>query len=562
MSTLGETMTLQGYQSAIDDALRMLRDDRIVPRIWEKDYTVWGDSPDEITSRLGWLDIAGRTLADNDRLYKLRDALKEEGYLRAVLLGMGGSSLAPDVFSRVFGPVEDGLSLEILDSTDADAVRDTASRVVYGSTLFIVSTKSGGTAETLSFLKYFYNNALDALGPDKAGEQFVAITDEGSKLDKLAQELEFRQTFLNDPDIGGRYSALSYFGMVTAALTGLDLDRYLEQAVQMEKLCAAETDNPAARLGAVMGVLARQGRDKVTLLTSPTLRPFADWVEQLIAESTGKQGKGILPVVGEAVGKPKVYGEDRLFAYLKLAGEDDLDEAVQALREAGQPVVSYQLQDRYEIAGQMYLWEMATAIAGYYLDINPFDQPDVESAKKAARKMIDAYAREGRLPEVVVSLEEGQIRMIGDTQAKTVKTALRDFLDQGQPGDYVAIQAYLHMDAANEEALRTIQKLIRNRTGLATTLGFGPRFLHSTGQLHKGDAGNGLFVQIVSHNPTDVDIPDEPGSDASSMPFGVLKNAQALGDREALLSVNRRVLTFDLDNAVEAGLKKLVGAVK
>jgi hypothetical protein len=458
--------------------------------------------------------------------------------------------------------VEEGLSLEILDSTDADAVRDTASRVVYGSTLFIVATKSGGTAETLSFFKYFYNNTVDALGQEKAGAQFVAITDAGSKLDKLAEELKFRETFRNDPDIGGRYSALSYFGMMVATLTGLDLERYLGEAIQMEKLCAAETDNPAARLGTVMGVLARQGRDKVTLITSPTIRPYADWVEQLIAESTGKQGTGILPVVGEAVGKPNVYGQDRLFAYLKLAGEDDLDEAVQALREAGQPVVSYQLQDLYELGGQMYLWEMATAIAGYYLGINPFNQPNVESAKKAARKMIDAYASEGKLPEVKVSIEEGPIRVIGETEAKTVKAALREFLDQGKPGDYVAIQAYVHMDAANEEALRSMQKLIRNRTGLATTLGFGPRFLHSTGQLHKGDGGNGLFVQIVSHNPADVDIPDEPGSDASAMPFGVLKNAQALGDREALLAVNRRVLTFNLDNEVEEGLKKLAGAVK
>jgi len=561
MSELDEQFFWGDEQGAVDQALEVMRRDQIVKRIWEKDYTVWSDSPEEIVNRLGWLDIAGRTLASQGELIGLRDALKAEGYTCVLLLGMGGSSLAPDVFSRVFGPVEDGLELEVLDSTDADAVKEAAAHVVYGSTLFVVATKSGGTAETLSFFKYFYNNTVSALGEEKAGRQFVAITDSGSKLDKLAETLSFRKTFRNDPNIGGRYSALSYFGMVAAALIGMDLERYLKQASRMAEQCRSEADNPGARLGTVMGVLANQGRDKLTFIPSPTLRPFADWLEQLLAESTGKQGKGILPVAGEAVGKPKDYGSDRLFAYLRLDGEDDYDEAVGALIAAGQPVVRYDLGDRYDLAGQMFLWEFATAVAGYHLQINAFNQPNVEAAKEAARQMIKAYTDTGKLPEVEAAIIDGTMRVIGSTSAKTPKAALRDFLAQGQPGDYVALQAYIQMSPDNEKVLHKMQQSIRDNTGLATTLGFGPRFLHSTGQFHKGGPNTGLFVQIVSHNPEDVDIPDEPGSDASAMPFGVLKNAQVLGDRQALLDAGRRVITFDVDNDVEGGLKQLSNAI-
>jgi transaldolase/glucose-6-phosphate isomerase len=312
----------------------------------------------------------------------------------------------------------------------------------------------------------------------------------------------------------------------------------------------------------VMGVLANQGRDKVTFITSPTLRPYADWAEQLIAESTGKQGKGIVPVAGEGIGKPKVYGSDRLFAYLHLDGEDDLDDEVEALIKVGQPVVRYDLRDRYDLAGQMFLWEMATAVAGYHLHINPFNQPNVEAAKKAARKMIAAYTETGKLPGVEASITDGTMRVIGSTRAHTPRAALRNFLDQGQPGDYVALQAYIQMNSDNEAVLRDMQQRIRDETGLATTLGFGPRFLHSTGQLHKGGANTGLFVQIVSQNPADVAIPDEPGSDASAMPFDVLKNAQVLGDREALLEAGRRVITFDIGNDVAGNLKRLSNAVR
>jgi hypothetical protein len=341
----------------------------------------------------------------------------------------------------------------------------------------------------------------------------------------------------------------------------MDLERYLKRASLMADSCQSNSDNPGARLGTVMGVLARQGCDKVTFVTSPTLQPFADWLEQLIAESTGKQGKGIVPVAGEAVGRPKVYGSDRLFAYLRLDGEDNYDDAVEALIKAGQPVVRYDLRDRYDLAGQMFLWEMATAVAGYHLQINPFNQPNVEAAKKAARQMIEAYTETGQLPKVEAAIIDGTMRVIGSTSARTPKAALRDFLAQGQPGDYVALQAYIQMSPAHQEILRKMQQSIRDETKLATTLGFGPRFLHSTGQLHKGGANNGLFVQIVSHNPADVNIPDEAESDESAMSFGVLKNAQALGDRQALLDAGRRVITFDVDNDVEEGLKRLSNAV-
>jgi hypothetical protein len=395
----------------------------------------------------------------------------------------------------------------------------------------------------------------DLVGADAAGEHFIAITDPGSKLADLAERHNFRATFLNDTNIGGRYSALSYFGLVPAALVGVDVPRLLDDAISMAcsaESCVAARDNPAAVLGATLGELSRVGRDKVTFITSPEIASFADWAEQLIAESTGKEGKGILPVVGEPVGSPEVYGDDRLFIYLRLEEDGTNDSAVQALEDAGHPVVRLRLRGLYDLGGQFFLWEMATAVASHRLGINPFDQPNVEAAKVLARRMVAEYTDTGTLPA-------------GEAAPLTQK-ALDEFLSQAEPGNpstgsgrsYIAIQAYVQPTQETDAALQSVRVQLRDRLKLATTVGYGPRFLHSTGQLHKGDAGNGLFIQFTADAAQDAPIPDEAGSQASSISFGVLKTAQALGDRQALLDANRQVIRFHLGDDVAGGLSQLV----
>ena len=549
--------SLGAYQTNVDAALEEMTADRIVDRIWAQDYTVWKTESTEITNRLGWLNIAETMLEQRHRLQDLVDSVRGDGITDVLLLGMGGSSLAPEVFSNVFGgQVDDMPRLAVLDSTDPGEVLAQAGRLDPARTLFIVATKSGGTAETLSFFKYFYNWTADALGSDRAGDHFVAITDAGSKLAELAARFEFRAAFLNDSNIGGRYSVLSYFGLVPAALVGVDIETLLGQTLAMA--CNCQTcdcmvygDNYGAWLGAVLGELARAGRDKVTFITSPMLGNFGDWVEQLIAESTGKEGQGILPVVGEPLGPPPAYGDDRLFVYLRLDGDqsslDEQDAAVQALEEAGQPVVRLRLRDLYDLGGQFFLWEMATAVAGYRLGINPFDQPDVEAAKVLAREAVAAYSETGALPS--------------DEPAPLTRAALAGFLAQAQGGDYVSIQAWVQPSAGADSALQALRALIRDRLRLATTVGYGPRFLHSTGQLHKGDGGNGLYIQLTADDPQDIGIPDEAGEPDSSMSFGVLKMAQALGDKQALQAAGRRVIRFHLGDDVVGGIEMLSKAL-
>ncbi|MCK4470808.1 MAG: glucose-6-phosphate isomerase, partial [Anaerolineae bacterium] len=379
-----------------------------------------------------------------------------------------------------------------------------------------------------------------------------AITDPGSRLVDIAQRHNFRATFLNDPNIGGRYSALSYFGLVPAALVGVDLETLIHRALTMACNCDScncpiAGDNNGARLGAIIGALAQAGRDKVTLVTSPAIASFGDWVEQLIAESTGKEGKGILPVVGEPLGPPDVYGGDRLFVYLRLEGDDTHDAAIQALEDAGHPVVRLRLNDLYDLGGQFFLWETATAVAGHRLGINPFDQPDVEAAKVLARRMVAEYQEKGVLP--------------GGESAPLTAGVLNEFLAQAQAGDYVALQAYVQPTPETDAALAALRVRLRDHTRLATTVGYGPRFLHSTGQLHKGDAGHGLFIQFTADDPRDAAIPDEVGSQDSSISFGVLKMAQVLGDRQALLDAGRRVIRFHLGDDVVGGLKRLTEAM-
>nr|HRJ45248.1 hypothetical protein [Caldilineaceae bacterium] len=398
-----------------------------------------------------------------------------------------------------------------------------------------------------------------------AGQHFIAITDPGSQLVTLAEAYGFRAIYINDPDIGGRYSALSHFGLVPAALTGLDLNRLLRRATAAMNSCGSHVNasqNPGATIGAVMGELAKMGRDKMTVIVSPQIASFGDWLEQLVAESLGKEGKGILPVVGESVGGPEVYGEDRLFVYLQYSDDESHTAAIHKLKEAGQPVIHCHFRDIYDLAEQFFLWEFATAVAGERLGVNPFDQPNVEAAKIQARKMLDAYTRTGKLPALSPALSDGNATLYGDVTAADLPSAIRDFLAQAQPGDYFAIQAYVQPTGKMAASLSALQTAIRNRTKAPVTLGFGPRFLHSTGQLHKGDGGRGLFMQLVDQPEGDLPIPDAAGKPESSITFGALIASQSLGDRQALLDGGRRLLRIDLGSAPVAVLGRITEAVK
>jgi glucose-6-phosphate isomerase len=477
---------------------------------------------------------------------------------------MGGSSLAPEVFRKTFGVADGYLDLAVLDSTDPAAVLAYAAKFDPRKTLYLVSTKSGGTVETFSFFKFFYNKTVEAVGADNAGEHFIAITDPGSGLATTAEQYKFRTTFLNDPNVGGRYSALSYFGLVPAALIGVNLHLLLDRAHTAMVGCDGCVEagkNMCAMLGAAMGVLANEGRDKVTIITSPAIASFGDWVEQLIAESTGKDGKGILPVVGEPLGKLEVYGTDRLFAYLHMDGDHDDEAALSALESAGHPVIRLRIHDRYDLGGQFFLWEMATAVAGHLIGIHPFNQPNVESAKVLARKMVAAYSESGKLPVQNATLTDNGIVVYGDVRAGSAREALSNFIQQARAGDYITLQAYVPPTPETDAALLALRTRLRDVNKLATTSGYGPRFLHSTGQLHKGDGGNGLFIQFTSDPVQDAAIPDEAGKSTSAMTFGVLKLAQALGDGQALLDNKRRLIRFHLGTDVLGGLKKLTTAL-
>ncbi len=553
MTTTRETYQLGRYSGIVEEAIVRLREGRIVARIRDHDHTVWKPEPDEITNRLGWLHSPASMSDVIPQIADLVNRVREAGYTLALLLGMGGSSLAPEVFRETFGVADGYLDLSVLDSTDPAAVVQMAENHDPSKTLYIVSTKSGTTAETMSLFKYFYNLSVDAVGSDRAGEHFIAITDPGSTLEKAARECNFRHVFINDPNIGGRFSALSYFGLVPAAFVGVDLSRLLERAA----ITSGSGDNPGEMLGAVMGTLARNGVDKMTILTSPAISSFGAWLEQLLAESTGKEGKGILPVEGEAPGTVDVYGNDRLFVYLRLDEDNTYDDFVDDLTGNGHPVCRINLKDIYDLGGEFFRWEMATAVAGQIMGINPFDQPDVESAKIQARSMLDEYRRTGRLPESEPQLVTDGITVYSDLTGGGIDEILNDFLSTAGRGDYAAIQAYINPYTGVSASLNTLRLKIRDRFKLAATVGFGPRFLHSTGQLHKGDGGNGLFIQITSDESIDIPIPDELGSPASSTSFGVLKASQALGDRQALLDAGRRVVRFHITDDIAAGIERL-----
>ena len=551
------------YTGLIAEKIFDLTAERIIDRIWEKDFTVWGDKPDEISNRLGWLESIKVTKDALAEINEFVDSVRKDKLQNVLLMGMGGSSLAPEVFSKVFKTKKGFLKLYVLDSTDPGAILEHTHRLDPAKTLYIVSTKSGGTVETISFLKYFYNLALKKVGKGKISKHFAAITDPGSGLEQMAKELNFRKIFLNDPNIGGRYSALSFFGMVPAALIGIDLVKILDRADEMSELSKLSggdiSKNESALLGVMMGVLANEHKDKITFFISEKLSSLGAWIEQLIAESTGKNGKGILPVDLEPIQSPGQYSNDRLFVHFRLKGDLSLDTKIKSLKKSGHPVITIDLNNGYDIGREFFRWEFATAVAGWAMNIQPFDQPNVEQAKIIARKMVNEYQSTGKLPELESSVEFKGVKVFGDVQANNFKDVMKQFLSGSKSGiNYFAIHAYFKPEKKVWEALQSLRKKILKKYKVATTVGYGPRFLHSTGQLHKGDSGNGLFIQILNYMPKDAPVPDEAGEEKSSITFGILKTAQALGDRQALLDNHRKVLTIDVGKNVFESLSKLI----
>lgn len=543
----------------IAQAISKLSEEKIVGRIWNRDHTVWDDNPDEISNRLGWLDSVETTSKAIGEIKEFVQSVINDGFTHALLMGMGGSSLAPEVFRLTFGVREEHLDLTVIDSTHPDAVREFSKKLKAEKTLYIVSTKSGGTVETISFMKYFYNKTLNELGKDNAGKHFAAITDPGSGLEEMAKELNFRKIFLNDPNIGGRYSALSLFGMVPAALVGIDVNQFLTKTKMMVEECKNNANNSAAELGVILSVLANEKIDKVTFVTSPEIKYFGAWVEQLVAESTGKNSKGILPVDLEEVLAPEFYSKDRLFVYMKMKNDSTYDLQINALKDAVFPIIEIELNDIYDLGKEYFRWEFATVIAGWALNIQPFDQPNVESAKVVARKMIGEYKETGKLPESKPNFTEDGISVSGNIKSNNLKDSLNEFLQNIIEGEsYVAIHAYLKPEEETTNQLQSIRTAIQKKYKVATTIGYGPRFLHSTGQLHKGDAGNGLFIQFIGDPKENLLIPDVPQGNESSISFGVLIKAQVVGDREALVENDRQVMTIDLGNDIKKRLE-LVG---
>ena len=539
--------------------LAALEKDGVVRRIWERDATVWKPEGREIADRLGWLDspeTAGRMVPE---LQAFAASVRDQGLTRAVVLGMGGSSLAPEVYARLFPTGPGSLELHVLDTTEPGTVAAAAERFTPAKTLFIVSSKSGTTAEVLALLSYFYDRVRTALGTGHAGGRFVAITDPGTPLEALARELRFRRTFAGQPDIGGRFSALSAFGLVPAALKAIDLGRLLGPARAMAGACRVEraAGNPGALLGAILGTAALQGMDKLTLLLPRRLKPLAGWLEQLVAESTGKEGRGIVPIVEDRPGPAGSYGADRLFI------EIGPPEGPRSPEGPGSPLIRLALDDPYDLAGHLFLWEFATAVAGRVLGVNPFDQPDVEATKKKTREVLaSAGPRDGAAPGEGASSFAGGLRVDRLDTDETAGAAVTRFLDSRREGDYIALLAYLPRTGAVEGLLSGLAAGLRFMTGLPVTVGFGPRYLHSTGQLHKGDGNRGLFLMLAAAGLPEVGIPALSGVDRPAEDFGGLFRAQAKGDALALKEKGRRVLTVEVASPFEIGIASLSSLLK
>jgi glucose-6-phosphate isomerase len=541
-----------------------------VQRLWSRDATLWTHADEH--NWLGWLDIIQDQLNQHHRLTAVADDIKQAGFSHALLLGMGGSSLCPEVLKMTFGTIEGFPELFVLDSTDPAQVETFENKVDLAHTIFIVSSKSGTTLEPNIFKQYFFERVKKTVGAGNAGERFIGITDPGSTFQHVAEADGFRHIFFGVPSIGGRFSALSNFGMAPAAIMGIDTLEFLRRAQNMATACSSDApveDNPGTVLGVILGVLANNGRNKLTITASPGIRDLGAWLEQLLAESTGKDGKGLIPVDREPIGPPEMYGDDRVFVYVRLETAPDVaqDAAIDTLEAAGQPVVRLSMADPMDVGREFFRWEMATAVAGSIMGIHPFNQPDVEASKVETRKLTAAYEQTGSLPPETPILEDQGIKLFTDeanaaalAQAaghdRSLVGYLRAHLHRIGAGDYFALLAYIEMNDAHEQELQTMRQLVRDTTRAATCVGFGPRFLHSTGQAYKGGPNTGVFLQITCDDAADLPVPDQ------TYTFGVVKAAQARGDFQVLAERHRRALRVHLGADVKVGLATLTSAMK
>jgi transaldolase/glucose-6-phosphate isomerase len=540
-----------------------------IRRLWAGDKSLWSGTDED--KWLGWLDIVEQELADADRLLGFAAEVKQRGFTDVVLLGMGGSSLGPEVLGETFGQQSGWPRLHMLDSTDPAQIKTIERAVDLGKTLFMVSSKSGSTLEPNIFMEYFLDCVGTVRGKDKAGEHFVAVTDPGSSLEKRARILGLAHIFHGAPSIGGRYSVLSKFGLVPAAAMGLDVRRFLGSVQPMARACGSDVppvENPGVQLGIAMGVAATQfGRDKITIIASPGIADLGAWLEQLLAESTGKQGRGLIPLAGEPLGGADRYGNDRFFAYLELDGRSDPSQraAVAALEQAGHPVARISVKDVWHIGQEFFRWEIATAVAGAIIGIDPFDQPDVEASKDKTRALTDAYEKAHSLPAETPLFRETGLALFADPRNaaelgphNTLTGYLKSHFGRVQAGaksgDYVALLAYIERNEVNTQLMTAMRARIRDKTRAATCLGFGPRFQHSTGQAYKGGPNSGVFLQVTCDDPADIDVPGH------SYSFGVVKAAQASGDLDVLVERGRRALRVHLKD-VGSGLAELARAV-
>ena len=538
-------------------------------RLWQRDATLWTGSDE--ASWLGWLDITEEQIAQHVVLRNLGKEIWSAGFKDVLLLGMGGSSLCPEVLRMTFGKIAGYPDLHVLDSTDPAQVKAFENKIDIARALFIVSSKSGSTLEPNIFKQYFFERTKQAVGADKAGSHFIAITDPKSKMQQVAEADRFRHIFFGRPSIGGRYSALSNFGMVPAAVLGVDTKKFLDRTQEMVRACgpsAPVEDNPGAVLGIILGTAARSGRDKVTIITSPDISDFGAWLEQLLAESTGKVGKGIIPVDREELAAPEVYGNDRVFVYIHTQHAINVkqDAKVGALEQAGHAVLRISMADVYDLGAEFFRWEIATAVAGSIIGINAFNQPDVEASKIATRNLTSEYEKTGSLPAEKPVVEDGGIELFTDDKNaadlaraaggdKSLGGYVKAHLGRIGTGDYFAALGYIQMNSEHEKTLQTIRHAVRDEKHVATCLGFGPRFLHSTGQAYKGGPNSGVFLQVTCDDVVDLPVPEQKYT------FGAVKAAQARGDFQVLAERGRRALRVHLRD-VESGLGTLTAAVQ
>jgi len=552
-------------QAAVASSLESWKTNNKVARLWQKDASLWSNTDE--SNWLGWLSICEEQLANIETLKQLAAEVKAAKLKHVLLLGMGGSSLCPEVLRMTFGRVAGFPELYVLDSTDPVQIKAIEKKLDLRKTLCIVSSKSGSTLEPNIFKQYFFERVKKAVGDKLVGSRFIAVTDPGSKMQQVAENDKFWKIFAGVPSIGGRYSALSNFGMVPAAVMGMDLGKFLKNTLEMVRACgagsAADT-NPGVVLGTVLGVAANHGRDKITIIASPGVSDLGAWLEQLIAESTGKVGKGIIPVDREKLAKPTTYGDDRVFAYLRLAAKPNKaqDAAVAAIEKAGHPVVRITLPNVYALGQEFFRWEIATAVAGSIIGINAFNQPDVEASKIETKKLTSEYEAQGSLPPELPFLVSKEAKLFADEKnraalcgGKSLGDVVKTHLSRIGPGDYFAVLGYIPMNAENEKALQTIRHSVRDAKKVATCLGFGPRFLHSTGQAYKGGTNTGVFLQITCDDQSDLAVPGQ------SYTFGVVKSAQARGDFAVLAERGRRALRVHLGKNLKSGLNALAKAV-